>query len=152
MADSEKNTPDTGVVGRLAERGEDAVTRLMDELGRNSRVTEALARAMGAKGKLDSASRTALTQIGLAAADEIKDLRGQLERLEKRLAKLEGASGGTGTKRTAKRSETKKTPTAKTRTRKAAKADEPDVKGSPAPGRALGGGTARGGTASRGTP
>ena len=84
---------ESGVVGRLAGRGEDAVTRLMDTLGRNTAVTEALARAMSAKGRLDATSRAALAQVGLAAADEIKDLRGQLERLERRLAKVETTGG-----------------------------------------------------------
>ena len=86
-----RKTADEGVVSRLAGRGEDAMTRLMDELGRNSRVTDALARAMSAKGRLDSASRAALGQVGLAAADDLDDLRKQVASLEKRLAKLEGA-------------------------------------------------------------
>src|SRR5918998_344740 len=86
-----RKTADEGVVSRLAGRGEDAMTRLMDELGRNSMVTDALARAMSAKGRLDSASRAALGQVGLAAADDLDDLRKQVASLEKRLAKLEGA-------------------------------------------------------------
>jgi hypothetical protein len=44
-----RKTADEGVVSRLAGRGEDAMTRLMDELGRNSVVTDALARAMAAE-------------------------------------------------------------------------------------------------------
>jgi hypothetical protein len=44
---------------------------------------------MSAKGKLDESARRALGQVGLAAADELKDLRKHIERLEKRLAKLE---------------------------------------------------------------
>jgi hypothetical protein len=94
-----RKTADEGVVSRLAGRGEDAMTRLMDELGRNSVVTDALARAMSAKGRLDTASRTALGQVGLAAADDLNDLRKQVADLEKRLAKLEaGGKASSGTR------------------------------------------------------
>ena len=92
MATRQTKTPETGVVGRLAGRGEEAMSRLMDELGRNSKLTEALTRALAAKGMLDSASRTALTQVGLAPADEVRELRRRVIDLEKRLGKLEGAS------------------------------------------------------------
>lgn len=123
-----KREKDEGsTLGRLAGRGEGAVTKLVEELGRNPRVTEALGRAMSAKGRVDSASRRTLGTIGLAAADELKDLRKQIERLEKRLSRLEAgkkpapAKKSTGTKR----SPTKKKP-------------------SPSPGRSIGGGTGRG--------
>ena len=109
MAERKRKDSESGVVGRLSKRGEEAVSRVFDELGRNERVAEALDRAMSAKGKVDSAGRRALGQIGLAAADELADLRKQIERLEKRLAKLEG----TGSAASAKRSETKKTSSAK---------------------------------------
>jgi hypothetical protein len=123
-----KRTKDEeSTLGRLAGLGEEAVTKLVEELGRNARVTEALGRAMSAKGRVDSASRRTLGTIGVAAADELKDLRKQIERLEKRLSRLEGgkkpapAKKSTGTKRAT----TKKKP-------------------SPSPGRAIGGGTGRG--------
>jgi septal ring factor EnvC (AmiA/AmiB activator) len=132
MATSRKKPDDESFVGRLAGKGEDAVNRLVDELGKNPRVTDALGKAMSAKGRVDSASRRTLSQIGLAAADELKDLRKQIERLERRLARLEGGSSS------AKRSETKKKPTTRKRTtpvkRDASKAS------SPAPGRSIGGG------------
>ena len=136
MATQRKKEPDSGMVGRLAERGEDAVTRLLDELGRSPRVTDALGRAMAAKGKLDSSARAALGSVGLAAADEIRDLRKQLERVERRLAELESGSGTT-----AKKSESKKTPTARKGTAKTSSAKKT---ASPPAGRSLGGGTARG--------
>jgi polyhydroxyalkanoate synthesis regulator phasin len=138
MPTPQRKPNEEGVVERLSRRGEEALTKLMDEVGRNERVTEALGRASSAKGKLDGASRRALQQVGLAPADDLEDLRKQVERLEKRLAKLEGGSGG---KATAKRSETKKPSTAKRRTTKAktgAKAPSPPA------GRALGGGAGRG--------
>jgi polyhydroxyalkanoate synthesis regulator phasin len=145
MATKRKKEPEQGLVERLAERGEEAVSRLLDELNRSPRVADALDKAMSAKGRVDSASRSALSQIGVAAADEIKDLRGQLERLEKRLARLEGGSAS-GAKsaptESAKRSETKKTPTAKKRTTRV-KTDA-DKAPSPPPGRSIGGGTGRG--------
>jgi polyhydroxyalkanoate synthesis regulator phasin len=92
MATKQTKGPEGGVVGRLAERGEEAVSRLLDELGSNPRVAEALHRAASAKGKLDSASRGALHQVGLAPADELRELKQQVDRLEKRLAKLEAPS------------------------------------------------------------
>jgi polyhydroxyalkanoate synthesis regulator phasin len=135
-----------GFVGRLAERGEEAVTRIVDELGRNPRVTDALDKAISAKGKVDAGARRTLSQIGLAAADELKDLRKQIERLERRLARLEGGGGSTrtraSTRPTAKRSETKKKPTTRKRTTTAKKDTEKAT--SPAPGRSIGGGPGRG--------
>lgn len=147
MATRQTKTTEPGVVGRLSRRGEEAVGRLMDELGRNDRVTDALGRAMSAKGRLDTASRRALHQVGLAPADDLDDLRKHVERLEKRLAKLEG---GPAEKTTAKRSETKKAPTAKRRTARAKK-EETEKAPSPPAGRALGGGTGRGTSAGGGT-
>jgi hypothetical protein len=94
MTTGEGKDYDSGVVGRLAGRGEEAMTRLMDELGRNRTVTEALTRALAAKGMFDTASRTALTQVGLAPAEEVRELRQRVIDLEKRLAKLEGGSTG----------------------------------------------------------
>jgi len=86
---SKKKEPEAGTLGRLSKAGEDALTRLGEELGKNDLVTDALGRAMSAKGKLDESARRALGQVGLAAADELKDLRKHIEGLEKRLAKLE---------------------------------------------------------------
>jgi hypothetical protein len=140
MAKKTKKDTEAGTLGRLSKRGEEAVTKLIEEIGKNERVTEALARAMSAKGRVDGASRKALSQAGVAAADELKDLRKHIERLEKRLAKLEAAE---------KAKPGAKTPASKATTRSRAKkpADTP----SPATGRAVGGGTGRasgsGGTA-----
>ena len=91
MASEQGKPSDAGVVSRLAGRGEDAITRLMDELGRNSRVTDAVARAVSAKGRVDEGTRKALSQVGLAPADEVKALRARLETLEERLSRLERA-------------------------------------------------------------
>lgn len=144
MATKTKKDESSGVVGRLAGKGEEALTKLMDELGKNERVTEALSRAVNAKGKLDATSRGALHGIGLAPVDDVRDLQKRLESLEKRLAKVEGGSGITPT---AKRAETKKTPSSATRAKKASAASKKvDQAASPAAGRSVGGG-ARGGTA-----
>ena len=134
------------MVGRLAGKGEETLTRAVEGLGKNPRVTDALDRAMSAKGRLDEGARSALSQVGLAAAEELRDLRTQLERLERRLAKLEAEGGG---KTTAKRSSTKKTPSAKRTTKSASSKTKKKSEGaaSPAAGRSIGGGPARGGTA-----
>jgi polyhydroxyalkanoate synthesis regulator phasin len=145
MPTKRKKPDEGGFVERLAGRGEETVTRLMDELARNPRVTDALGRAMSAKGKVDAGARRTLSQVGLAAADELQDLRKQIERLERRLARLEG-----GTKTTAKRSETKKKPTARKRTTTTVKKDAEKAT-SPAPGRAVGGGPGRGSSAGGGS-
>jgi polyhydroxyalkanoate synthesis regulator phasin len=148
MPSKGKKPDDSGFVGGLAERGEKAVNRVMEELGRNPRVTDALDKAMSAKGKVDSSARRTLSQLGLAAADELKDLRKQIERLERRLARVEDTTG-TKAGSSTKRSETKKTPSAKktTTTTKSA----PKKKPSPPAGRSLGGGTGRGSSAGGGS-
>ncbi len=92
----EKKETDPGTLGRLSKRGEDALTRFVEELGKNERFAEALDRASAAKGKVEGASRKALGQAGMAAAEELADLRKHVERLEKRLAKLEGGSAPKG--------------------------------------------------------
>jgi hypothetical protein len=147
MAQRRKKPDEGGLVGRLAERGEEAVTRLVDELSNNPRVTDALGRAMSAKGKVDAGARRTLSQMGVAAADELKDLRKQIERLERRLARVEGAAPAG----TAKTSETKKKPTARKRTTTTAKKKGEKKAASPAPGRSVGGGTGRGSSAGGGT-
>ena len=92
-----KQENDTGVLTKLAGRGEEAVNRLMEELGRNERVTDALARAMEAKGKVDERTRRTLGTVGLAAADQLEGLRKQIEVLEKRLAALEKSESARAT-------------------------------------------------------
>ena len=141
-----KKPDDGGTLNRLAGRGEEAVTRLVEELGKNPRVTDALSRVMDAKTKIDQSARGAVAQAGLAAADELKELRRQIERLERRLAKLESTESKPAAKKTtAKKSETKKTPTAKksTTTKKTA-----EKAPSPSPGRSIGGWSGRGSSAS----
>ena len=105
MADNGKQEGETSVITKLSKAGEDAVTKIVEELGKNERVTDAVARAMSAKGKVDEQARKTLGQVGVAGADEIKSLRKHLERLEKRLAALEH----------------KQTPTAKPKTTAATK-------------------------------
>jgi DNA topoisomerase-1 len=145
-----KKPSDGGMVNRLAGRGEEAVTRLVEELGKNPRVTDALSRVMDAKTKIDQSARGAVAQAGLAAADELKELRKQIERLERRLVKLEStdkpaAKKAPAKRTTAKKTETKKTPTAKKST--TVKKDTEKAP-SPSPGRSIGGGTGRGSSAS----
>jgi hypothetical protein len=131
MAKKKQETEAEGTLGRLSKAGEDALTRLFDELGKNERVTDALGKATSAKGKLDEGARRALGQVGLAASDELKDLRKHIERLEKRLAKLE-SDAKPKSKATKPRTSTR----AKKTTEKTT---------SPSPGRSIGGGSGRGG-------
>ena len=141
-----KKPDDGGTLNRLAGRGEEAVTRLVEELGKNPRLTDALSRVMDAKTKIDQSARGAVAQAGLAAADELKELRKQIERLERRLAKLESTESKPAAKKTtAKKSETKKTPTAKKSTTTKKPAEKAP---SPPPGRSIGGGSGRGSSAS----
>jgi len=140
-----KKPSDGGMVNRLAGRGEEAVTRLVEELSKNPRVTDALSRVMDAKTKIDQSARGAAAQAGLAAAGELKELRKQIERLERRLAKLESADQPAAKKTTAKEAETKTTPTAKKRTTVKKDAEKAP---SPSPGRSIGGGSGRGSSAS----
>jgi septal ring factor EnvC (AmiA/AmiB activator) len=146
MAKRQRKATESGVVERLSRRGEETLGRLMDDFGRNERVTDALGRAMSAKGKFDTASKRALSQVGMAPADDLEELRKHVARLEKRLAKLEG---GAGSRTSAKRSETKKTSTAKRQTTRTRKKEEKAP--SPPAGRALGGGSGRGASAGGGT-
>ena len=132
MAESKDPNDGGGTIGRLAGRGEEAVTRLVEELSKNPRVTEVVDRAMQAKDRVDKSARGALAQAGVAAADELKELRKQIEKLERRLAKLETTSGtGTAKKTTAKKSTAKKT-TARKSTAKKTTAKKSTAKKAPA--------------------
>jgi polyhydroxyalkanoate synthesis regulator phasin len=145
MAQRRKKPDEGGFVERLAERGEEAVTRLVDELSNNARVSDALGKAMSAKGKVDAGARRTLSQMGVAAADELKDLRKQIERLEGRLARLEGGgstASRSSSRASAKSSETKKKPTTRKRTTTVKKNAKKAA--SPPAGRSLGGGPGRG--------
>jgi hypothetical protein len=133
-----KQENDTGVLNRLAGRGEEAVNRLMEELGKNEKVADALARALEAKGKVDERTRKTLGSVGLAAADQLEGLRKQIETLEKRLAaleKTEAAKAGetaattrsaTATKPTTTAAKPKPTAAKKPTTRKSPSSPPPD--------------------------
>jgi hypothetical protein len=142
MAGNEKQTKsketDAGTLGRLSKAGEDALTKLIDELGKNERVTEALGKAMSAKGKVDDGARRAMGSVGLAAAEELKDMRRHIERLEKRLAKLEGDS------KPKPKPKPKAKPASKSASSKERAKETTERSTSPSPGRSVGGGAARG--------
>ena len=112
-------------LGRLSKAGEEALTRLVDELGKNERVTDAVGRAMTAKGKLDESAKRAVGGVGLAAAEELKDLRTHIEKLEKRLAKLE-ADTKPATRSGTTKSRTTKPRTSATRAKKPAATKPPE--------------------------
>ena len=121
-----KKPDDGGVVNRLAGRGEEAVTRLVEELSKNPRLTDALDRVMDAKGRIDQSARGAVAQVGLAAADELKELRKQIERLERRLAKLETTAKPPAKKTAAKKPAAKKPAAKKTTAAKKPPPTPPD--------------------------
>jgi polyhydroxyalkanoate synthesis regulator phasin len=120
-----KTKQQQGALGKLTSKGEEAVTRLMEELGKNPRVTDALARTMAAKGKVDAKTRATLRDAGLATADGIKELRLNLEKLEKRLQKLEGNGSKTTPPRSGTRKTAAKKPAAKTTAAKKPAAKKP---------------------------
>ena len=139
MAKKKKKDTEATPLSRLSKAGEDALTRLVEELGKNERFTDALGKAMSAKGRLDDGAKRALGQVGVAAADELKDLRKHIERLEKRLAQLETeAKPAPKPRRTA----------AKPRTTPSTRARKPTQKPTPPPA----GGSADGGSGAGGTP
>ena len=142
MAKKKKKDTEATPLGRLSKAGEDALTRLVEELGKNERMTDALSKAMSAKGRFDDGAKRALGQVGVAAADELKDLRKHIERLEKRLAKLETE---------AKPAPKPRTTAAKPRTTPSTRAKKPTQTPTPPPpgGSADGGsgGAGAGGTA-----
>ena len=142
MAKKKKKDTEATPLGRLSKAGEDALTRLVEELGKNERMTDALSKAMSAKGRFDDGAKRALGQVGVAAADELKDLRKHIERLEKRLAKLETE---------AKPAPKPRTTAAKPKTTPSTRARKPTQKPTPPPsGGSADGGS--GGSGAGGTP
>jgi ubiquinone biosynthesis protein UbiJ len=79
--------PEGSTLGRLAEKGEEALRRLSGELDKNPRAHEA-------KDRLSKLQRSTLQQLNIALADEVVELKEEVARLEKRLAKLEKAAAG----------------------------------------------------------
>jgi len=82
MPQTKKEAQGGKTLGRLAERGEEALKRLSEELEKNPRTHDA-------KDRLIKLQRTTLHQLNVALADEVEALRKDVERLEKRLAKVE---------------------------------------------------------------
>ena len=90
MATAQKKKPEASVITKLAEKGEETIHRLVGEAEKSPTLSDAIHRAKSAKSKLDSASRSALLQMGLAPAEDVRELQRKLEALEKRVTKLEG--------------------------------------------------------------
>jgi hypothetical protein len=74
-----------GLLAKVAERGEEAVKRLGEEVDKNERLHEARVR-------LEDAGRTLLRQLNLAPRDEVEKLRKEVELLQKRLDVMESAA------------------------------------------------------------
>ena len=82
MTEAKTETTTGSTIGRLAERGEDALRRLSGELEKNPRAHEA-------KDRLVKLQRSTLPKLNIALADEVAELKKEVARLEKRLAKVE---------------------------------------------------------------
>ena len=67
---SKKPDDGGGTLNRLAGRGEEAVTKLVEELSKNPRVTDALSRVMDAKTRIDQSARGAKICFFAVAAGE----------------------------------------------------------------------------------
>ena len=70
---------------RLAEKGEVAVKRLVEELDKSERV-------QGARERLEEVEMTVLNALNIASVAEVEQLRKNVAELEERLAKLESGS------------------------------------------------------------
>lgn len=85
MPEAKKEAVDQGVLERLAVRGDEAIRRLRDE----AHAAEALERLSEARGRAGKVQRSVLHQLNVASLEELEATRAELERVEKRLAKLE---------------------------------------------------------------
>jgi hypothetical protein len=83
-AEAERST-----LTRLAERGEEAIKRLTEELDKNARVQDAL-------GRLERIEKSVLNRLNIASLDEVEELRKEVAKLERRLARAEAAAGRKG--------------------------------------------------------
>ncbi len=70
---------------RLAEKGEVAVKRLVEELDKNERVH-------GARERFEEVEKSVLNALNIASVAEVEQLRQDIAALEARLAKLEGGT------------------------------------------------------------
>jgi ubiquinone biosynthesis protein UbiJ len=81
MPETKKET-DASTIARLAERGEETLKRLSEELDKNPRMHDA-------KDRVEKLGRSLMHQLNVAVADEVEELKKEIARLEKRLAKVE---------------------------------------------------------------
>lgn len=87
MPETKKQASETGVLERLAARGEETLKRLSEEIDKSPRMHDA-------KDRVDKLGRTVLHGMNLALADELEELKKEVVRLEKRLAKVEKEAAG----------------------------------------------------------
>lgn len=85
MAEAKKEAVDQGVLERLAVRGDEAIRKLREE----AHAADALHRLSDARDRAGKVQRGVLHQLNVAPLDEVEALRAELDRVEKRLAKLE---------------------------------------------------------------
>ena len=86
MTTEQTETPvERTTLTKLAERGEEALKRLNEEIEKNARMSEA-------RERLGRIEKSVLNRLNIASVDEAEELRKEVARLEERLAKLEGGT------------------------------------------------------------
>jgi hypothetical protein len=83
----ESQAATASTLSRLAGRGEETIKRLSEEIDKNPRMHDA-------RDRLDKLGRSMLQQLNVAFADDVEELKKEVTRLERRLAKLEKTVAG----------------------------------------------------------
>jgi|SRR3954452_7825979 hypothetical protein len=89
-ADASQSTADAKLVERLAQSGQERLSRLSSDLIANPVVSAALSRAMAAKARADAVGVLALGQLNLPTADEVSAVRTRLRTVATRAERMEG--------------------------------------------------------------
>lgn len=85
----EESLEDGGWRDRLTERGEDAVSRLAQELLDNPIIRNAVSGVMGASEKVSQAQEAAMGALNLPSSEDVEQLARRLRALTQRLERLE---------------------------------------------------------------
>jgi hypothetical protein len=82
MSETEQSATGPGPLERLAGKGDEALRRVAEEIGRAAPLTDA-------RGRLEQVERSVLDRLNIAAADEVGELRATVAELERRLLRIE---------------------------------------------------------------